>query len=103
MRYEFEFKDIRTQKTIIINTDSTNTVKEFLNDLHPLICIELNVCPQIAIIEIIEAGHYNNSNGWSPELADKLDVMYNPERKLEDIYKTSWKNTAFYIRMSKKT
>ena len=102
--YLFEFKDIRTQKKFVERFDSTHsvTIKYFLDYMHNIICEKFKVKPEITIVDVIEAGHYNHSNGQSPEFADKLDVMYSPETKLEKIYQESWKLISFYVRLTKK-
>jgi hypothetical protein len=99
MKYTFTFKEINTQQTIHISTDSSLTLYEFIEDVSILMYNEYgNICFHKSF-DIVEAGHYNNSNGIAPELADKIDVMYDQNDTLEKIYGTRWKNTSFYIRI----
>lgn len=99
MKYTFTFKDINTQQISYFTTESTSTIAEFVENIK--IC--MYTLPSMYVnktFDIVEAGHYNNSNGFAPELADKIDLMYDNNDTLEKIYGNTWKNTTFYIRIT---
>ncbi len=99
MKYIFRFKEINTQTIIRGIADPSNTISDFVKNMSMHICNELNILFLNNTIEIVEAGHYNNTNGQAPELADKLEIMYDKNATLEEIYGKTWKNTSFYIRI----
>ena len=100
MKYTFTFKEISTQKTIHIFADSTSTINEFVKNVKILIYEHLESICLNKTFDIVEAGHYNNSNGLAPELADKIEEMYDNNDTLEKIYGNTWKTTSFYIRIT---
>ncbi len=100
MKYTFTFKEISTQQTIRIFADSTSTISDFVENVKTLIYNNFQSLLYLDKFDIVEAGHYNNSNGYAPELADKLELMYNENDTLEKIYKNTWKNTSFYVRIT---
>ena len=99
MKYIFTFKVISTQQTLSIFAVSTSTIEEFIRNVKMLIYDNV-VIPSNKTFDIVEAGHYNNSNGYAPELAEKLELMYNENDTLEKIYGTTWKTTSFYVRIT---
>ena len=99
MKYTFTFKEINTQKILRIFADSSITIAEFVENGKLLIYDHLESICLNKTFDIVEAGHYNNSNGYAPELAEKLELMYNENDTLEKIYGTTWKTTSFYIRI----
>ena len=100
MKYTFTFKEISTQQTIRIFADSTSTIDEFVENVKILIYDYLGSICLNKTFDIVEAGHYNNSNGIAPELADKIEEMYDNNDTLEKIYGNTWKTTSFYIRIT---
>lgn len=100
MKYTFTFKETITQKTLSIFADSSSTISDFVENVKILICQHLEDECLHKTFDIVEAGHYNNANGYAPELAEKLELMYNGNDTLEKIYGTTWKNISFYIRIA---
>ena len=98
MKYTFTFKEINTQQPLRIFADSTSTVAEFVENVKILIYENLESTYLNKPLEIVEAGQYNNRNGFEPELADKLESCYDENATLEQIFGNRWKNTSFYIR-----
>lgn len=99
MKYAFTFKEISTQQTIRIFADSNSTISEFVENVKILIYDHLESICLNKTFDIVEAGHYNNSNGFAPELADNIETMYDSNVTLEEIYGNTWKTTSFYIRI----
>jgi hypothetical protein len=99
MKYTFTFKEITTQQTLRIFADSTITISEFVENAKILIYDNLESICLNKTFDIVEAGQYNNRNGFEPELADKLEACYYENATLEQIFGNRWKNTAFYIRI----
>lgn len=97
MKYTFTFKEINTQETLCIFADSNSTLSKFIDNVK--IYIYNNLCLNNKF-DIVEAGHYNNSNGFAPELADNIETMYDSNATLEEIYGNRWKTTSFYIRIT---
>ena len=97
-KYTFEFKITYSEEKTSIEFESQITIKEFVEQASIKI---REIFPDInfASLDIVEAGQYNNSNGRNPELADRIDLVYNIDSTLEDIFGNRWKNTAFYIRI----
>lgn len=100
MKYTFTFKEINTQQILRIFADSNSTIAEFVENVKILIYDHLESICLNKTFDIVESGHYNNSNGIAPELADKIEDMYDNNDTLEKIYGTTWKNTSFYIRIT---
>lgn len=100
MKYTFTFKEINTQQTLCIFADSNSTISDFVENVKILIYDHLESICLNKKFDIVEAGHYNNCNGFAPELADKIDTMYNGNDTLEKIYGNAWKNISFYIRIA---
>ena len=98
MKYTFTFKEITTQQTLRIFADSSITISEFVENAKILIYDHLERLCLNKTFDIVEAGQYNNRNGFEPELADKLEACYDENATLEQIFGKRWKNTSFYIR-----
>jgi len=101
MRYEFTFKDILTQKKIILWVELNTTIGEFCDGVSDIINQELNLKKDEYDIEIVEAGHYNNTKGYAPELEISIDAYYPINATFEEIFKHRLNTTAFYIRRTK--
>lgn len=99
MKYTFTFKEITTQQTIHMFANSNSTIDEFVKNAKKIIYFNLEGICLNKTLEIIEAGQYNNRNGFAPELADKLESCYDENATLEQIFGVRWKNTSFYIRL----
>ncbi len=100
--YEFQIKDIDTQTKLDIYICPDATITEIVECIPIKICNELGLSPEYYTIKIIEAGHYNNSNGYAPELADELEKMYPGNCTFEELYKNRLKNTCFYMKIAKR-
>lgn len=101
MRFEFTFKDILTQKKITLWVELSTTIAEFCHGISDIINQELNLKKDAYDIEIVEAGHYDNVNGYAPELEIAIDEYYPTNATFEDIFKDRLNTTAFYIRRTK--
>ena len=102
MRYTFTFKDIDTQMKLTLFVESSTTIVDFADNIPDIICNEYGISPNDYVVKIIESGQYNNTNGYKPEVADPIDVMYPLNATFEDIFKDRWKKTSFYMRITKR-
>lgn len=92
IRMDFSMKNIYTNKTHIYFCNSNFTIREFIHDVfqtYPYL-------DDLSYKEIVEAGQYNNVNGWSPELAPALEPS--DDITLHQKYGVYWKNISFYLR-----
>jgi len=101
MRYTFICKEIHSQRIFNLFVDSSTTIKEFCTNIQAIICNEFDIEPYNHTVKIIEAGQYNNCNGFAPELANSMDMVYTEDSTFEDIFQHTWKKTAFYAKISK--
>lgn len=99
MKYTFTFKEITTQQTLRIFADSDSTIADVVENVKILIYDNLESICLNKNFDIVEAGQYNNRNGFEPELADKLEFCYDENATLEQNFGNRWKNTSFYIRI----
>jgi hypothetical protein len=90
--YTFYFKLVYTEKSCYYSFDPDTTIKQFKTLVR---CQSYNNF-NITGLEVIEAGHPNNSGGRDAEMAPELD--YPDTATLREIYEHNWKTTAFYLR-----
>ena len=92
--YDFDFKLAYTCQTKTYFVKSNITINQFIDDIKMRARIDFNL--QITEdIEIVEAGQYDNINGFNPELAPALQPS---NVLLCEIYENIYKNITFYIR-----
>jgi hypothetical protein len=100
IEYTFTFKIYSLQMKIDIAFPSNISIKEFVNIAKKEISQRFNMyILSYNMLEIIEAGQYNNRNGFAPELADKIELCYDENSTLEEIFGITWKNVSFYVRI----
>ena len=90
--YTFYFKLVYTEKSCYYSFDPDTTIKQFKTLVR---CQSYNNFNKTGL-EVIEAGHPNNSGGCDSEMAPELD--YPDTATLREIYEHNWKTTAFYLR-----
>ena len=93
--YTFYFKLVYTEKFCYYSFDPDTTIKQFKTLVRCQSYNNLNITSNYGI-EVIEAGHPNNSGGRDAEMAPKID--YPDTATLREIYEHNWKTTAFYLR-----
>jgi hypothetical protein len=99
--YTFYFKLVYTEKYCYFSFDPDTTIKQFktlvrCQSYNNFNMIGLRSIEDMEVIEVIEAGHPNNSGGRDAEMAPKID--YPDTATLRELYEHNWKTTAFYLR-----
>jgi len=96
--YTFYFKLVYTEQSYYYSFNPDTTIKQFktLVRCQSYNNISISIDYELYEIEIVEAGHPNNSRGRDAEMAPELD--YPDTATLREIYEHNWKTTAFYLR-----
>jgi len=104
--YTFEFKLVcASDDNLIYTNEKVNLYFDPILSIHQFVInasckiTEIYSNLNMVTLEIVEAGQFNNENGYDPGLAHCL--RYSRDT-LKERYGNTWKNTAFYARYRKK-
>lgn len=93
--YTFYFKIAYTERKCYYTFSSNTTIKNFIEKIKCNARNDFQI-ENYQIIEVVEAGNFNNLNGIAAELAPALEPS---ENTLFEIYGNNWKCKAFYLRI----
>lgn len=92
--HSFYFKIVYTCQTINYDINLDMSITEFINYVSQKARTDFDINDN-NIIEIVEAGQFENINGRDAELAPALE---NSDLTIREKYDNRYKNIAFYIR-----
>lgn len=94
MIHQFNFKMVYTTQSICYEINLDMSITEFINYVTNKIRTDFIVYNNY-IIEIVEAGQFDNINGYDAELAPALQPT---DLTLLEKYENNYKQISFYIR-----
>ena len=89
---EFSFKHTYTSKVKQYRVATNSTITQFICDIKNKAYVDFDIDTHDTVMHIVEAGQYNNINGFAPELAPEIqDSDMTVGSKYTD-------GTVFYLR-----
>jgi hypothetical protein len=75
--------------------EASSTITQFINDVKRKAYVDFDIDEHDTVMHIVEAGQFNNANGFEPELAPEL---VDSDMTIEDRYSNVSNRVSFYIR-----
>ena len=94
MIHRFYFKIVYTSQTMYYDIELNSTIASFILNIKNKVRENFNIDNNYAI-DIVEAGQFDNINGYDAELAPALEPS---NLTLLQKYENNYKQTSFYIR-----
>jgi hypothetical protein len=94
MIHRFYFKMVYTSQTMYYDIELNSTIASFILNVKNKVRENFNIDNNYAI-DIVEAGQFDNINGYDAELAPALEPS---NLTLLQKYENNYKQTSFYIR-----
>ena len=94
MIHRFYFKMVDTSQTIYYDIELNTTIASFILNIKNKVRENFNIDNNY-VIDIVEAGQFDNINGRHAELAPALEPS---NLTLLQKYENNYKQTSFYIR-----
>ncbi len=95
--YEFSFKQTYTSNIRQYRVSKSSTMTQFINDVKTKAYNDFEFDRHDTIMHIVEAGQFDNINGFAPELAPEL---VDSDMTIREKYSNIAYQVAFYIRVT---